>query len=583
VLAGGEVLVKPRLGWLLVAVLWLHQVAIAFLSPLSAQDWAVAINGPSWRAVGRFYHWAIVKSHLVHVIVTPLLVIALPLGLATLARGRRLRADGEDTLLVAVIASALWLAVPKFGLACSYRQAVATHVLGLTAAVWYVIWLRAIAARARAGGAIGTRATAGLALAGAAVGSTTWTVSIATLVACAVILSSARGSGARWGAAALGGLIAGAALARWSEVTALLNHIHALAGHPDSELQAFDSQLRAPGWVGAGAATIWLAHTAWRQGRSRAAMPLADHDLDAILRATGFALATAVTGLAVTEFTSFQAIAPGAAVAVIAAIVVVHLAGTGRARFVIVGLALAIQALMITISIHALLVAHRQFDERVAALRRAPRGTIATVAPYPPDSWTGFFGEDFQSSGLRDRVATLTFGLRGIAFIPARREFQDVPPLALHHEVDGDASGFPSFYSADLATARRQFTLALRPRGRRARLVVDHVAVPDRPGEPVLAAWTDAAERVVSWTLAGRESDREGRLRLIPSGNGLDGDGGTDRILGMWSFDLATGAAQVLWRGDDGVYRLPVGHRMNAGVVACTAERCALLGVLGLR
>lgn len=573
---------KPRLGWLLVAVLWLHQVAVAFLSPLSAQDWVVGINGPSWK--GGLYHWVIVKSHLAHVAVTPLLVIALPLGLATLARGRRLRADGEDALLVAAIASALWLAVPRFGVACSYRLAVATHVIGLTAAVWYVIWLRAIAARARAGEPISTRATAGLALAGVVAGDTPLPVGIATILACVMIAGHPGGTGARrWTIPALSGLVAGAAIARWADLVAVINHVHHLDRNIDGQLQAFNFQMHFPAWIGTGAVALWLVDTVWRQWRGRAARPLADHDLDVILRGIGLALATAATGIATTDFTSFQALAPGAAVAVIAAIVVVHLARASRVRFALVGLALAIQAHVIVGSISALVVAHRQFDERVAVLRRTPPGAIATVAPYPLDGETWFFGEDFQSSTLRDRVATLTFGLRGIALAPARREFQDVPDLALHHEVDGDANGLPSFYSADLATARRQFTLALRRRASRARLVVDHLAVPDRPGEPVLAAWTDAAKQVVSWTLTGRETDRQGQLRLIPSGNGLDGDGRADRVIGMWSFDLATGAAQVLRRGDDGVHRLPVEHRMNAGVVACTAERCALVGVLTVR
>lgn len=575
---------KPRLGWLLVAVLWLHQVAIALLSPLSAQDWVAAINGPSWKGLGRFYQWAIVKSHLVHVAVTPLLVIALPLGLATLVRGRRLRPDGDDTLLVAAIASALWLAVPRLGLAYSYRQVVATQVIGLAAATWYVIWLRAIAARGRAGRVIGAPATAGLALAGVIVGTMTWQVSIAALVACAAILMRAPGAGARrWGAAALAGLIAGTVSARWRDITPLLNHADLLAGHLDREVRALEFQLHDPGRIGAGAAAIWLAHTAWRQWRGRAAMPLGDHRADAILRAIGLAAVTTVTGIATAGFTSFHAIAPGAAVAVIAAIVTVHLAGAGRARFALAGLALAVQAQVIVASIGALLAAHRQFDERMAALQRAPRGTIATVAPYPPDSGTWFFGEDFQASPLRDRVATLRFGLRGIALAPARPEFQDVPALALHHQVDGDTSGFPSFYSADLATARRQFIAAVRPRPVGARLVIDNLVVPDHPATPVLAAWTDASGQVSSWTLASREAEREAQLCLTPSGKGLDHGGEAARDLAMWSFDLTTGAGQRLARGDDGAYRLPPEHRQTIGVVVCTAERCALLGVLGLR
>jgi len=573
--------VKPRLGWLFAAVLWLHQVAIAYLSPLSSQDWAIA-NAPPWRSLSRFYHWVIVKSHVVHVIATPLIVVALPLGLAALVRARRPRAASDDTLLFAVTASVLWLAIPRYGLACSYRLAVALHVLGLTAAVWYVIWLRAIAARARGGEGIGRGAAIGLALAGAAIGSTTWQVSIATIAACAAIAQGAHGAGSRrWGGAAIGGLIAGTLVARWSEFAAVAGRIELLAGHFGSELQDFDTQIRDAAKIGAGAAAMWLVATAWWQWRDRPARPLGEHNVDVILRAIGLALTTVVIGVATAEFTSFQALAPGAAVTVIAAICIVHFAGAGPARFVIVGLALAIQAQVMIRSLAALVVAHRQFDQRVAALRQAPSGTIATVAPYPLDSGLWFFGEDFQTSALRDRAATTWFGLRAIVLAPARPEFQDVPRLVLHHEVAGDASGLPPFYSADLATARRQFTTAIRRRPGPARLIVDGITVQDRPGEPVLAAWTDGAAPAQWWTFASREPDREGQLRLIARGDGLAD--AADRAIAMWSFDLATGAGQALRRGDDGVHRLPVGHHKLSGIVACSAARCALLGVIAQR
>src|SRR6185295_10586904 len=108
-----------------------------------------------------------------------------------------------------------------------------------------------------------------------------------------------------------------------------------------------------------------------------------------------------------------------------------------------------------------------------------------------------------------------------IALSPARREYQEVPPVALHHEAAGDGRGFPAFYSADLDTAREQFAAAVEQHPGRAQLIVDGITAPGRPGQPVVAAWTSPDGRPRWWTLEDRDSDREGRVRLIPSGEDL--------------------------------------------------------------
>jgi len=211
--------VSRRAIWLVVGALWLHQVAIAILSPLSFEDWKTAIRGPRVTLAG-VVHWVIVESRIAHAVLSPVLIVALVLGLATLARGRRLRADRDDALLVLVIASALWLAVPQFGLACSYRFAAATHVIAMTAAVWYVVGFRAVAARARAGAAIGARIVVGLAIGGAIAGATTRPLATATLASCVVIAARA-GAPRRWAIAGLAGVAVGTALAWLSDLHAM--------------------------------------------------------------------------------------------------------------------------------------------------------------------------------------------------------------------------------------------------------------------------------------------------------------------------------------------------------------------------
>lgn len=551
--------------WLVIGALWLHQLAIAILSPLSFEDWKTAIRGPWWTLVG-VLHWVIVESRIAHAVLSPLLIVAAVVGLATLARGRRLRADGDDALLVLVIASALWLAVPQLGLACSYRFAAATHVIAMTAAVWYVIGFRAVAARARAGAAIGPWTVAGLLLGGVIAGATTRPLATATLATCAVIAARA-GAPRRWAIAGLAGVAAGAALAWLSDLHTMRIFLEQV--DVDAQLHTFDVQTRSPIWIGAATATLWLASVAWRRWRGRPPRALGDRAIDVIGGGVALAVCIAVLGLVTAEFTGFLVIEPGAAVAVIAAVVVLELFGTGRGRTVILVIALAVQARVGFGSLRALLDAHRDFERRVATLERAPRGTVASVPPYPRHATTWFLGEDFRYSQLRDRVATRIFGLRGIALAPARREYQDVPPLALHHEVDGDARGFPGFYSADLVTAREQFGAAVEQRPGRARLIADGLTVPDRPGQPVLAAWTTAAGRPAWWSIEDSDSDFEGRVILAPTGADLGPHA-------VWAFDLATGAGEPLPRGDDGLHRFQPSRRMAAGIVVCDPARCAL-------
>jgi hypothetical protein len=580
VLARREVLVKPRAGWWVVAILWLHQVAIALLSPPSADDWTARIDGPLAPTLGGVYHWLIAGSQIAHVALTPLGVVALPLGLATLVRGRRLRlGDADDALWLAAVAAALWLAVPQFGLACSYRLAAATHVIGLAAAVWAAIGFRALAAWSRRGGAaIGAPGLAAIAVACVLAGATTRALSLATLATCGVIAARARGN-RRWAIAGLGGLAVGAALAWLSDLAALRIHV---AHDIDGELYDFGAWIRIPGWVATGVVASWLVHAGVQRARGREPEALGDDALAAIGRALALAIATAAFALVSTDVTSFEVIAPGAAVAVIAAIIGLHLAGPGHGRIAVAAIALVIQLRVTVGSIHALVDAHHQFADRIAALTRAPRGTVAVIPAYARHTKTWFFGEDFRISLLRDRVATHLFGLRGIALSPAMRDFQDVPPLALHHEVDGVAAGFPAFYSVDLATAREQFAAAATHPARSARLVVDGLVVPDRTGEPVLAAWTEGAGQVVAWELERRDPDREGQLVLAPRSDGPGNAGLAGGVQAMWVFDLATGAAETPLRAEDGTFRLRPARHMAAGIVACTAARCALTEVVGI-
>ncbi|HEY0194563.1 MAG TPA: hypothetical protein VGC42_25800 [Kofleriaceae bacterium] len=557
---------------LILGVLWLHQVAIAVLAPLSERDWTVQIEGPTAPSMAALWHWLIVTSQVAHVALTPLAIAALPWGVTRLVRGDGDRDEPDDgVLFLAVVAAALWFAVPMFGLACSFRYAAATFVVPVSIAVWYLVWLR----RVSAGG--GGRVLAGLAIGGVLAGGSTVPVALGTIVVAAMML---RGARRRIQIAALAGLTLGCALAVVSEWTPLVLHLR--LHEFEVALRSLLAQLRVCGWVGAVMAALWLAHNAYASLHGRAPRTLPVAALDAVLRALGLGLVLGALALTTEDIGSFQCVAAGVAVATIAATVIVALVHGRRARIAVVVVIVLVEAKMLSGTLRTLVRARAAYVARLALLTAAPPATVAVIPAYPRLSTDFFFGEDFRTSARRDRIATLRFGLRGVDLAPERRNVQSVPALAVHHEV-ADPAGFPAFYSADLATARDQFAAAVRARHQAgARLVADRFAIPDRPGVPVFAAWLDAEGRPAWWQLVQRRVDREGQIRLVPVGPGLAGDDDAPELTAMWAFDLATGAGQPLARGDDGVFRLRPARRLNAGLVACTRDRCVLCEVVGL-
>jgi len=118
-------------------------------------------------------------------------------------------------------------------------------VIAMTAAVWYVVGFRAVAARARAGAAIGARLVVALAVGGAIAGATTRPLATATLASCAVIAARA-GSRGRWAIAGLAGVAVGATLAWLSNLHAMLIFLE--QSDINAQLHTFDVQTRSPIW-----------------------------------------------------------------------------------------------------------------------------------------------------------------------------------------------------------------------------------------------------------------------------------------------------------------------------------------------
>jgi len=282
------------------------------------------------------------------------------------------------------------------------------------------------------------------------------------------------------------------------------------------------------------------------------------------------AIGIAVLGLATAEFTGYLVIEPGTAIAVITAVVVLELpgTGTGRGRTAILVIALAIQVRMMFGSVRAAARRTPRLRAPDRSARAHPRGTVASVPPYPRRATTWFFGEDFRYSDLRDRVATRMFGLRGITLAPGRREYQDVPPLALHHEVSGDARGF---LTSTRRTSPPRANSSARPwsgdPATRGSSSTAHRAGPPRSAG---ARGVDHRRRPASVVVDRRQRQRSrGRVILAPAGDGLGPHT-------LWAFDLATGASEPLLRVDDGLHRFRPSRRMAAGIVVCDPARCAL-------
>jgi hypothetical protein len=91
----------------------------------------------------------------------------------------------------------------------------------------------------------------------------------------------------------------------------------------------------------------------------------------------------------------------------------------GEAELAVIRRALAVAAMTALITLITNdLTSFQLIAPSAAVLEHAPRGTIATVPPYPRHGQDWFFGEDFRTSLRRDRVATSVFGLRGITLVP---------------------------------------------------------------------------------------------------------------------------------------------------------------------
>ena len=275
------------LGYAVVAAVWLHHVAIAYLARLPVA----------------------------HLVLTPILAASLPVGVTTLARGRRLRLDdGDDVTRLALIATGIWLLVPRYLYTCADRDAVVDHVVGLAVAVWLLVGVGTVVRRGALPAFASPLTFAGLVVAGV----------LARDLDVGRALTAAADSGHEW------------------------------------NLHLVNLAMRGSGMAVATVVLVWVGQIAWSRCRGRAPRPLLDDDVAVMSRALAVgALVTAV--VVVTAVPSSVDLVPtGTAIAVAVACLVAHLGDSRRGRVAIVIAVVAIHVALAAVSVRTLLPAYRR-------------------------------------------------------------------------------------------------------------------------------------------------------------------------------------------------------------------------------
>ena len=575
------VLVSRRWPWLVVGGLWLHAIAIAWLAPIGGDDWAAFVGRSDGSSLVTMpvtrdlIHWSLCNVPAVHVVMTPLVAIALLFGLAALALQRLPDPRrGDDAIAVLVISSLLWIADVRTGLVYAHRATAAAELYGSCAAVWFAI------VYARAGGWIAgpaRRPPAALAalamlIAGVIVGATTRYLGTVVLLGLGWHLARTRPRAA-WAWTGLAGVAIGIAMIWASDRSRVLDLIWDRGWW--AYLHAVVVGLRAPTVIAAGvvlAVVIQLARGAIA-GRPAATT---SSTISLVAWTVPIAIAIgAIVELSPRNDSSQQLFAAAAAVAVVACRVLIDLFDDRALRRLVIGGAVVIELVVARASFRANNAARLDAAARIAALEAGAPGSVVTVPPYRKIRTSAYvLGEDFRSAELRDRVATRRFGLRAIAIEPVVHNEQPVSPIEFRAVWAGPAAAgavLPSWYSADLETAREQLAGVV---GRARSLGLTDVRLEATgltvPGADVIeAAWLESGDAVEREWIEPHGppfgTDALGRARLVV-------DGQPDAV---WAIELPNRAA-IRLAGDGRYFYLAAGHQSNTAIVACTGRRCAL-------
>ena len=565
----------------------LHGV-IAWVSPLQGDDWT------DWRWSRTYEHLAfpdrvleflsahftfsdligfvLARSTVVHAIVTPLVGLALVIGLFTIARRRLPRFDVWNDLVGLVVGSSLiWIATPRAATTWFHRPYVATWIYGAAAALWLLAPYRCRWQPRRAWVPL-------IFLGGFSAGSSTRQIGTILLVGVSAAIWRAPRPRARWMWFGLAGVVLGT-LAVYLD-TPQIDFRGFKAGFEGS-LGAIGLSLREGGELISlvlGLAMVKLALVRLRPAWGGDEALPETHETMRWLWAWFGLTVLALLGPRYSEATLF----PASLVLCIAALPYVSWFATSRPlRLVLCGLAIAIHVIVFSFALATYLPLGAEFRERVARLEQARAGSVAIIEPYStvlPGFWS--FGEDWAEVAIRQRIAIEVFDLRGVEFSSPFRSLDPDPGLDLRFEVTGvtpaelRAARAPAYWGTNLATARSQFE-DLIPRLERvasgafsARLVVVGFELDVLRGRPLLAATFEGGV-LTTLKVTRKPPDDDNRQTVVTRpGNIVGKHRDAHLVIGKRS------SPTISERGE---FRVPAMTTELHSIVACDARRCLLV------
>lgn len=547
---------SPVAFWAVLGGLWLFLAVIAWLAPIQGDDWLPMYwigqhgGGPlsvleyttRHRTIGDLASILLVTAPLVHVVLSPTIVVTLMVGVLAVARGAIPRPrDRDAALLLAVTSTMIWIGAPRAGLDFFYRPYLAHFVYGLTAVVWllYLVIHRLEAPR-------GPGATVAIgALALCAGTSNHYVAPVLLFVLWRRIrgvrdrepaTSPARSARARaqpprgpvptWLWVAFGATALGALILFTNRPYLPLGAI-ARGGfeHNVFRLYLFMGQ------CGELVALLMIVFFAIMVRARFAPLDIALADPRGIAlagRAYGTALIIAVLAVFSPRWGEPAMLAPVVALTVAG---LTLLEPSWRYRPLRTGAIIAaviVHGLVVVTTVPRYLRAKAEFDDRMAAIAATPAGGIAHIAPYrktEQDAW--FYGDDLMATRIRGRVA-VTFGLRAIDYTSP---FGRLERSAGYTFVERWGDETVPLLTDDLEVARSLFGDHVRTRtrdlsepGPATLELTDGLDWPGRNGRRLIAAtYDDVEDEIVVPDFDFTPLDRKQRFSLELDADSLPG------------------------------------------------------------
>ncbi|CAN5673678.1 hypothetical protein BH11MYX1_BH11MYX1_00820 [soil metagenome] len=532
---------------------WLHWVWAGRHPGAGIGTWLLAHS-----SAAEAFGYVLARCPSVHIVFSPVIAIALVVGLFVVAMGRT--PTGDDLLGLALVSAIIWVAQPHPGVTWFYTTSTAMHIYGAAAAVWLIAPLRC-------GWKVPAIAWPGVVMLAYCAGTSTRAIAVATLVA---MIWIARG--------------------RWKPVTLVLFVATVLGFLRSPYLEVFKVArrgmdpnlfvLKLPieevGKVVALVAVFALIELGRRTfGKARSS------ERDKPDTRTAARLLVAYLGLSVFcifgpkyyEATLF----PATCVLVVATLPwLLWFAQLRAFRITLAVFAFVVHAIAWGASLETYRRVGKEGAARFAVLSKAAPGSSPTVAPYSEilqSTW--FFGEDFSTARLRQLVAIDVFGLHDISLAPAFRRLEVNPMIQVAFEQEGAtpaelaAAMLPPTWSTVPSVAREQFEAFTKRLNKpvMARLVVKNMAFKELRGRPLLVAWTERDKALIA-RAAVSTLDEENQYTIKMSG--VD----PKQFDEAWWLqgDLAT---KTPYR--NGSPRIRPTLPLRTAVVFCDDKRCLLL------